>query len=121
MKKALIILTISLVSIYFYKYFITEDMIAGTYVNRNYENDFIGENPHVADTLIILKKNNFVSSYFGNGTYELNHTIFSTNISLNYDNGHEQGSLETSIERIFFGNLKINLNQDLDQYYEKIK
>lgn len=110
-------------------------MVIGKYVNRHYENEFIGNNPHVADTLSLKKNNKFESPYYGKGEYYLNYSTTGTQIMLTYGKGDftdtingkyikvpNQESLSTSIERKYFvGNPKITLFKDLDQYYEKIE
>ncbi|MFY0481379.1 hypothetical protein ACI6PS_02140 [Flavobacterium sp. PLA-1-15] len=118
MKKKVIYIFIVLLGIYVFNSFFTNSMVTGVYVNRNYENDFIAENPHVADTLIIKENYQIESSYWGNGSYKLEYTPEGTNITLK-GNGN---SIHTYIRRkYFFGNPKIILFEDLDQYYEKIE
>ncbi len=108
--------------------------LLGKYVNRNFENDFIGTNPHVADTLILKKDNQFESPYYGKGKYNITYSLDGTKIELSYGEGQtnininenqinisNEESFETYINRIWFlGNPRIMLFEDLDQYYEKI-
>lgn len=118
MKKAGLILVLFCLISYLYNNFFTSQMMTGTYVNRNYENDFINENPHIADTLVLFENNRFVSRYWGKGVYKTSYTFRGTKISLN---GNDGNGLTTYINRIMFlGNPKIILYEDLNQYYEKI-
>ena len=109
-------------------------MILGKYVNRNYEDDFIGNIPHIADTLLLKENNQFESPYYGKGTYKLTYGLGGTKIKLNYGEGYSseningeivtvsnKESFNTSMNRIWLiGNAQISLFEDLDQYYEKI-
>ena len=118
MNKKAVYLFIGIIVIYLFNSFFTNSMVTGVYVNRNYENDFVVEIPHVADTLIIKENHQIESSYWGNGSYKLEYTLEGTNIALK-GNGN---SIHTYIRRkYFFGNPKIILFEDLNQYYEKIE
>lgn len=120
-KKVIIGILSCFVLLYINNSFFTERMVEGKYVNRNYENSFIGENPHVADTLIIKSDNRFESKFYGKGNYKLSYNLGGTQIRLIYKDEFGQTSFGTSIDRLFFlGNLRIILFKDLDQYYEKI-
>ncbi|UUC46495.1 hypothetical protein [Flavobacterium cerinum] len=123
MRKGVIIsLFLFVIFLYFYNNFFASKMILGTYVNRNYnQSHSIAEIPNVADTLVILKDNKFISQYWGEGSYELYYTIKGTEIDLMYDYEFGKAGFRTSIDRImYFGGLKIDLFRDLNQYYEKI-
>jgi hypothetical protein len=135
MKKSILLIASIFIAIYAYNNFFTNNTLIGTYVNRNYENDFIGGNPHIVDTLILKKDNQFESPYYGKGTYKLSYGLGGTRIELHYGDGYSSAningekvivpneeSFETSIDRIWFiGNPQISLFEDLNQYYEKIE
>jgi hypothetical protein len=93
-------------------------MIVGKYVNMNYHNEFIGENPHVEDTLEIHPNGKFYSPFFGEGEYKLSYSFKGTRISLK---PYSKMGLNTSIDRNnLIGKPRINLFRDLNQYYKKI-
>ncbi|AMA49751.1 hypothetical protein B0A78_13640 [Flavobacterium columnare NBRC 100251 = ATCC 23463] len=121
-KRLIIFFIIFLLSLFLYSNFYVINTIKGTYVNRNYQQKhFLSNIPYEADTLKLLDNNNFSSSYYGKGKYKIYYTITGTKIVLNYGQGIEEDSFDTSLEREFFlGNLKINLFKDLNQFYEKV-
>jgi hypothetical protein len=134
LKKIKIILAV-FIAVHSYNHFFTNGMLLGKYVNRNYEDDFIGYIPHIADTLIIKENNQFESPYYGKGTYKLTYSLGGTKIELHYSDGYsstningekvtlsDEENFTTSISRIWFiGNPHILLFEDLNQYYEKIE
>ena len=134
LKKSILLIASIFIAIYAYNNFFTNNTLIGTYVNRNYENVFIGGNPHIVDTLILKKDNQFESPYYGKGKYKLNYTLNGTKIDLDYGEGFtstningeqvtvsNEESFSTYVNRIWFvGNPKIILFEDLNQYYEKI-
>jgi hypothetical protein len=121
MNKKIIWLIGALLLIYFFNSFFTKGMIAGTYVNRNYENDFALGVPHVPDTLVIYPDNKFYSPYYGKGNYELKYSPKGTRIELNYRDEYGSDGFNTSINRLMFiGSPKIDLFEDFNQHYEKI-
>lgn len=112
---------LTLFVLFFFNHFFSQKMIVGKYVNRNFEDRFIAENPHVEDTLMIFSNNRFFSKFYGKGNYELSYDIDGTYIELNYKDEAGQSRLKTSIRRKFLlGTFKIDLCYDLNQYYEKI-
>lgn len=118
MKKIGLILVLFCLISYLYNNFFSSQMMTGTYVNRNYENDFINENPHISDTLVLFENNRFASRYWGKGVYKTSCTFRGTKISLK---GNDGNGLTSYVNRImYFGNPKIILYEDLNQYYEKI-
>ena len=134
-KNKLTIILLVFLMVYVVNSFFTVRMLTGKYANRNFENGFISEIPHVNDTLIIKDNYEFESSFFGKGKYELKYSFSGTKINLLYGEGYSSTNingkeirvsnkavLSTYINRIlFFGNPKIILCEDLDQYYEKIE
>ncbi len=115
------IFLLGVISLYIISNFFTQNMIIGKYVNRNFENRFISENPHVKDTLVILTNNQFTSKFYGQGNYKLFYDLYGTHIKLIYKDEIGRTSFTTSIDRLMFlGNPKINLFKDLNQFYEKI-
>jgi hypothetical protein len=96
-------------------------MISGVYVNTNYDKDYpIAEVPDQADTLVLFDNNTYKSEYYGKGKYKLDYSFGGTRISIN-PNDRSAMPFQTSINRIYsFGNIKIDLFQDLELYYEKI-
>jgi hypothetical protein len=120
MKKTIKILALIFIILYVFNSFFFEKMIVGTYFNRNYENGFITDNPHVSDKLVLLDNGTFISRYYGKGKYELYHSLGGTEISLE-SNSSSIMPFRTSVNRLYFlGNIKIDLYKDLNQYYEKI-
>ncbi len=114
------ILSVAFVILYIFNSFFLKNMLVGTYVNRNYENSFFGQNPHVSDNLILLNNDTYVSEYYGKGKYELHYSLGGTEISLAPNNSSIM-PFRTSINRLYFlGNIKIDLVKDLNQYYKKI-
>ena len=71
MKKSILIIAAIFIAIYSYNNFFITKTFLGKYANRNYENEFIGYNPHVADTLILKEDNQFESPYYGKGKYRI--------------------------------------------------
>lgn len=120
MKKIIKISSISFIILYIFNGFFFKKMIVGTYENRNYENSFFGQNPHVSDNLILLDNGTFISGYYGKGKYELYYSLGGTEISL-VPNNDSSMPFRTSIDRLYFlGTIKIDMVKDLNQYYEKI-
>jgi hypothetical protein len=96
-------------------------MITGVYVNTNYDKDYpILDVPNHADTLVLFDDNTYTSGYYGKGKYKLEYSFGGTEISL-IPNVSSEGGFGSSFTRLYsFGNIKIDLFQDQDQYYEKI-
>lgn len=111
----------ALLLVYLFNGFFTKGMVSGTYVNRNYKNEFALNVPHVADTLIIYNDNKFYSPYYGNGHYELQYSPAGTRIQLIYKDKFSSGGFNTTISRsMFIGSPEIDLYEDFNQHYEKI-
>lgn len=107
--------------LYLHKQFIPQKTLIGKYVNMNYDSKSGGEAPCVPDTLILLENNQFISAFFGNGTYEVSHTLKGTVISLGYNYEFGKAGFDAYITRMWFGVPKIIINRDMNHYYEKIK
>ncbi len=134
LKKSILLTATIFTAIYVYNNFFTSKALLGKYVNRNYGYEFTVGTPHISDTLIIKKDNQFESPYYGKGKYRLNYTLGGTKIDLDYGEGYSsmdingekitvsnEESFSTHINRIWFvGNPRIILFEDLNQYYEKI-
>ena len=123
MKKIIIVLVLFFVISFIYNHFFFKSMVVGTYVNRNNQDDFTGYIPNTPDTLKLFEDNSYNSytnGYHNNGKYKLSYSFGGTEISIN---PHDRSSMpfQTTINRLYsFGNIKIDLFEDLDQYYEKI-
>lgn len=119
MKKILILFVLVIVGFYVYNNFFFERMIVGKYINVNYGNTFISENPHVEDTLVVYANGEFYSPFYGEGEYNLEYGFRGTSIDLK---SNDRMGLNTYIDRIgLIGEPRINLCSDLDQYYKKIE
>lgn len=121
MKKLKIVGSIVLFFVLFYLFrnFFAVWMVTGKYANTNYENSRIAEIPNRADTLILFEDMTYQSSYYGNGTYSLIYGFWGTKIDFNHgDNGVAGG--QSAMKRSWFGNIRISLVSDLNQYYSKI-
>ena len=96
-------------------------MITGVYVNTNYNKNYpIAEVPDSADTLVLFDNNTYKSGYYGTGKYKLDYSFGGTEISL-ISKDPSVGGFGSSFTRLnSFGNIKIDLFQDLELYYEKI-
>ena len=120
-KVIIFIFLLALITLFVINNFYTKQTLVGKYVNRNFENTLIGENPHIEDTLELFSNNEFSSPYYGKGKYKLSYGIDGTYIKLNYKDETGKTSFETSIYKpLFFGKPRIILFDDLNQYYEKI-
>jgi hypothetical protein len=97
------------VGILFYSIFITDKQIVGTYTS----------NQNKSDTIKILNNNRYISNRFGKGVYKLRYKTLYMKIEFIEDS---IGKLNTYIDRkMYFGNLKIHIDDDLEEYYEKTK
>lgn len=121
MKKIIIGLILFFFISFIYNHFFLKSMITGVYVNTNYNKDYpIAEVPDRADTLVLFDNNTYTSGYYGRGKYKLNYSFGGTRILL-ISNNPSEGGFGSSFTRLYsFGNIKIDLFQDQDQYYEKI-
>lgn len=92
----------------FYSNYFTDKQIIGTYIN----------NQNNSDTIKILQNNQYISNRFGKGVYKLRFKRLDMKIEFIEDS---IGKLNTYIDRtMYFGNPKIHIDDDLEQYYEKI-
>lgn len=97
------------VGLLFYSMFLTDKQIIGTYTS----------NQNKTDTIKILKDNKYVSNRFGKGVYKLRFKRIDMKIEFIEDS---IGKLNTYIDRrMCFGNLRIHINDDDEEYYEKIE
>lgn len=96
-------------------------LLAGTYVNRNYDyTPFIPEIPYVNDTLVLNDDFTFKSDFWGNGTYEIKNTLKGSTIKLRYNYEFGKASYTAKIEGVE-KTLKIILFEKKNHYYEKIR
>jgi hypothetical protein len=100
----------------------TKKSVVGTYVNTNYEKERCClESPHVADTLILKSNGTFSSGYYGNGNYNVNYGILTTEIDWTYEYETGKAGYSTRFSNKVFEKPKIILNYDLGHYYEKVE
>ena len=116
-NKALIICAVIIV-LYLFKNLLTEKMISGTYVSNNKQSLIDG--PSFGDTLKIYDNNRFESQTWGKGTYELKHSLVGTKIDLIYKYEYGNAGYEMNIYRTFLGIPRIDLDRDLEYYFEKV-
>ena len=115
-----VIIFFILLTIHCYNNFFTKGMLIGNYINRNYNYSLnLVEIPHVPDTLSLFENNQFVSNYWGKGSYKIFYTVSGTEIELIYNYRFGKAGYRTSIKRLNFGTPKIILDTDRDHYYEK--
>ncbi|BDW93375.1 hypothetical protein MACH07_22070 [Flagellimonas marinaquae] len=96
-------------------------LLAGTYVNRNYDyTPFIPEIPYVSDTLVLNDDFTFKSDFWGNGTYEIKNSLKGSTIKLRYNYEFGKASYTARIEEVE-KTLKIILFEKKNHYYEKIR
>lgn len=94
--------------LFFYGNYFTDKQIIGTYIS----------NQNNSDTIKILQNNQYISNRFGKGVYKLRFKRLDMNIEFVEGN---KGKLNTYIDRIMcFGKPKIHIDDDLEEYYEKI-
>ena len=97
------------VGLLFYSIFLTDKQIIGTYTS----------NQNKSDTIKILNDSRYISNRFGKGVYKLRYKRLDMKIEFIEDS---IGKLNTYIDRkMCFGNLKIHIDDDLEEYYEKTK
>ena len=97
-------------------------MLTASYVNTNYEYDpFVAEIPYGQDTITLNRSKTFSSTFWGDGTYEINYSLAGTELSSSYSYGYGLAGFNSHFERRFFGPLRIVLVQDMDHYMEKVK
>lgn len=126
MKQKLISIIIIIVITFFlilgYNNFFTKEMLIGSYVNKNFNySPYLVEIPYVPDTLTLYKDNQFVSNYWGKGSYNIFHTVKGTEIELTYNYKFGKAGYRTFIKRLDLGKPKIILNIDRNHYYEKLE
>jgi len=107
---------------YCYNNFFSKTTIVGKYINQNYNYKYaFAEIPNVSDTLKLFENNHFVSSYWGKGTFTISYGLQGTTIELIYKYEFGKGGFETTISRLNWGEPKIILNRDQNQFYKKIE
>ena len=102
-----------------YSRFLAKSSIEGLFTNVNYVISVIAEVSNVSDTICLLFGNVFKSNYYGNGTYEISRSISGTVVSWTYEEGQVRYS--ATISRSIFRNLRIEINPDLNYFYEKVE
>lgn len=117
-NNKILIVCVLLLGFYLFKNFLSKNMISGTYVSNNKQSLIDG--PNFGDTLKIYSNDRFESQTWGNGKYKLKHSLTGTNIQLNYRFEFGEASYEMNIYRSFFSKPRINLDSDLEYYFEKI-
>ena len=90
-------------------------MLIGKYENTNYDYGYSSAN--YPDTLMLYENNRFASKYWGKGKYTINSSLRGTCIEFNL----EFGGKETYISRFWFGKPRIEVNEDFNHFYMKIK
>src|SRR6056297_3991692 len=84
--------------------------LVGSYMNTNYDyRPFVPEIPYRSDTLILKDDFTFQSRHFGSGDYELNKSLFTTEIVLNYKYEMGKALYKAKVEPDKSGNPKIIL------------
>jgi hypothetical protein len=117
-NNKILTICILLIAFYLFKNFLSENMISGIYVSNNEQS--LVDGPNFGDTLKIYNNNRFESQTWGNGKYELKHSLNGTKINLTYEYEFGNAGYEMKICRTFFGEPRINLNTDLEYYFKKI-
>lgn len=109
MKKIILTLVVCIfIGLIFYNNYFTEEQMTGTYVNNHNRND----------TIKILQGYRYNSNKYGKGLYKLKFKRMDMRIELIQDN---IGKLNSYVDRVmYFGNPKIHIDDDLEEYYEKI-
>ena len=98
----------------------TENNVAGMYINKNYERKHCCvESPHKPDSLILKPDGTLSSNFFGIGTYKVNYGIVDTEIELNYENENGKRRHHTYFINRLFEKPKIIMNSDTNHYFEK--
>jgi hypothetical protein len=116
-KIFLFFLSLFLLRMTYCSYCTVRDM-AGVYVNINYQyGNCPAETPCEIDTLILRHDLSFYNKYWGNGTYELSFQ----SITFSYEEMGIKAGYSANVKRDLWGNPKIMLNSDMNQYYKKIK
>ena len=117
-NNKILIICVLLIVFYLFKNFLSENMISGTYVSNNKQSLIDG--PNFGDTLKIYSNNRFESQTWGNGKYRLKHSLNGTKIDLTYKYEFGNAGYEMNIYRTFFGKPRIDLDSDLEYYFEKV-
>ena len=100
----------------------TKNNVVGVYANTNYGNEpCCLESPHIADTLKLKSDGTFTSGYYGNGTYEVNYGILTTEIDWTYEYEFGKAGHSSYFSNKIYEKPKIILNYDLNHYYEKVE
>ncbi|WP_293875394.1 hypothetical protein [Flavobacterium sp.] len=109
MKKIILTLLVYIfIGLIFYNNCFTKEQMTGTYVNNH--------NRH--DTIKILQGYRYNSNKYGKGLYKLKFKRMNMSIELKQDN---IGKLDSYVDRVmYFGDPKIHIDDDLEEYYEKI-
>jgi len=96
--------------------------LVGRYSNFNYKyGPFVADIPYVKDTLVLKDDYTFQSSYFGVGKYELEKSLFKTEIFLYYEYEMGKACFGSQVEYDENGNPKIILFRDANHYYKRIE
>lgn len=117
-NNKILIVCVLIIAYYLFKIFLSENMISGTYVSNNKQSLIDG--PNFGDTLKIYSNNRFESETWGNGKYILKHSLTGTKIYLTYKYEFGNAGYEMDIYRTFYGKPRIDLEGDLEYYFEKV-
>ena len=105
-----------------YHNFFSIGMLTGSYVNTNFEyGPFAAEIPYGQDTIKLNRDKTFSSTFWGDGTYEINYSLSGTELSLSYSYEYGLAGFNSHFVRRFFSPPRIVLVRDMDHYMEKIK
>ena len=121
-SKIAIVSIILLLFVFNYNFPLSNNTIAGTYVNKYY--DVIDSHHETAgkpDTLFLKSDGTLYSEFYGNGTYSIsNGGIFTQKIVLNPENPKEVMTFSTYLSNKIYEKTKISLGGDWS-CYEKVK
>ena len=117
-NNKILIICVLLIAFYLFKNFLSENMIAGIYVSNNQQSLLDG--PSFGDTLKIYSNNRFESQTWGNGKYKLKHSLTGTKIRITYKYEFGNAGYEMNTYRTFLGKPRIDLDSDLEYYFEKV-
>lgn len=121
-KIGLILISIIGFSFYCSNNFLTTGMISGKYTFKNFNSEScLADSPNSSDTLVLFENGTFTSNFLGKGTYKLKHSYKGTSIDLTYDYEFGKAGYKTKLKREYFSDPRIIINEDLNQYMERIE
>ncbi len=120
-KVLILLLSVLAVGLWFWTsvWSVSESSIVGGYTNTNYGAP-IAEVPDGPDTLVLMPSGAFTSGFYGRGTYTVEMEGLRKVVQLKYPYEFGMAGNELPIDVTMTRDIRLMLNYDMDQCYQKI-